>query len=92
MLHWCSLIGNTMNHCNSQNPHQRECQPASPAVRGLAAPRRLTITIPFHAHRAMLDRSDQEGRSLSNLAAFLLETALRATAAQDQRRGDAGHG
>lgn len=40
--------------------------------------RRITITVPFGAYQKLLQRSDQEGRSLSNLAAFLLETSLEA--------------
>lgn len=39
-------------------------------------PRRLSITLPHGAYQLLLERSDREGRSLSNLAAFLLETAL----------------
>ncbi|MEB3165321.1 MAG: hypothetical protein VKO65_01490 [Cyanobacteriota bacterium] len=43
----------------------------------LPSPRRVSITIPHLTYQNLLDRSDQEGRSLSNLAAFLLESALR---------------
>ena len=39
-------------------------------------PRRITVTIASKLHHALVDRSDREGRSLSNLVAFLLETAL----------------
>ncbi len=39
-------------------------------------PRRISITLPYHSFCALQQRSDYEGRSLSNLAAFLLETAL----------------
>jgi hypothetical protein len=39
---------------------------------------RVSITVPHHIHMALLSRSDQEGRSLSNLAAFLLEASLSA--------------
>lgn len=38
--------------------------------------RRITITLPNQAFLCLLERSDDEGRSLSNLAAFLLENAL----------------
>ena len=34
------------------------------------------MTIPSKLHRQLVERSDREGRSLSNLVAFLLETAL----------------
>lgn len=39
-------------------------------------PRRITITVPYHAFCALQERSEDEGRSLSNLASYLLETAL----------------
>jgi hypothetical protein len=38
--------------------------------------RRITITLPQSAFLALQDRSDHEGRSLSNLAAYLLESSL----------------
>jgi hypothetical protein len=41
-------------------------------------PRRITVTIPSELYQDLVDRSDREGRSLSNLVAFLLETALSA--------------
>lgn len=40
-------------------------------------PVRITITVPHSTHLALADCSDQEGRSLSNLAAYILENALR---------------
>lgn len=40
------------------------------------ASRRITVTIPSKLHGELVERSDREGRSLSNLVAFLLETAL----------------
>ena len=53
-------------------------QQAAPTALGRAfrSPKRITVTLPQGAYQQLLDRSDQEGRSLSNLAAFLLETAL----------------
>ncbi len=39
-------------------------------------PRRVSITIPFGTYQQLLQRSDEQGRSLSNLAAYLLESAL----------------
>lgn len=39
--------------------------------------RRVTITLPMATFEALQVRADGEGRSLSNLAAFLLETALK---------------
>lgn len=39
----------------------------------LRSPRRITVTVPYRLYLSLVDRSDQEGRSLSNLAAFLLE-------------------
>ena len=40
------------------------------------SPRRITITIPYSLLEALIERSRVEGRSLSNLAAYLLEQAL----------------
>lgn len=40
------------------------------------SPIRVTITLPFGTHQAIEERSMREGRSLSNLCAFLLEQAL----------------
>ena len=40
------------------------------------SPRRITITIPYSLLEALIERSRTEGRSLSNLAAYLLEQAL----------------
>ena len=40
------------------------------------APKRLTITVPFSTFSALESRSHEEGRSLSNLAAYLLERGL----------------
>ena len=40
------------------------------------SPRRISITVPHHAFFALQQRSDVEGRSLSNLAAYLLEISL----------------
>lgn len=43
------------------------------------APRRITITVSWSLYEALVHRSNCEGRSLSNLAAFLLESACRTT-------------
>ena len=40
-------------------------------------PRRISITLSYQVHEGLLSRSEEEGRSLSNLCAFLLEEALR---------------
>lgn len=45
----------------------------APAFRN---PRRITITLPHNAFCALQERSDHEGRSLSNLAAYLIESSL----------------
>lgn len=37
---------------------------------------RLTITLPWAVIQQLRDRSDLEGRSTSNLAAYLIEKAL----------------
>ena len=40
---------------------------------GQRCPQRITITVPWQTHQRLLERSQQEGRSLSNLAAHILE-------------------
>lgn len=40
-------------------------------------PRRLSVTISDSTYRELLRRSDDQGRSASNLAAFLLERGLQ---------------
>ena len=39
-------------------------------------PQRITITVSFATYQALLQRSDEQGRSLSNLAAYLLERSI----------------
>jgi hypothetical protein len=39
-------------------------------------PKRITITLPHNAYEKLVQRSDNEGRSLSNLAAYILESTL----------------
>ena len=39
-------------------------------------PQRVTATMPWTLHNKLQTRADEEGRSLSNLIAHLLETAI----------------
>lgn len=39
------------------------------------SPKRISITVSHATYERLLKRSDREGRSLSNLAAYLLETS-----------------
>jgi hypothetical protein len=39
-------------------------------------PRRITVSLNDHVHQLLIERSMAEGRSVSNLAAFILETHL----------------
>ena len=48
---------------------------------GFRYPRRITITLPYDTYRCLSLQSDEQGRSLSNLAAYLIEAALRTVAA-----------
>jgi hypothetical protein len=41
------------------------------------SPVRITITLPYSTYNALEESSTHEGRSLSNLSAFLLESALK---------------
>jgi hypothetical protein len=40
-------------------------------------PVRVTLTMSWHTHQLLLERSGYEGRSLSSLCAFLLELGAR---------------
>jgi hypothetical protein len=39
-------------------------------------PVRLTATVNWATHQALIERSNKEGRSMSNLMAYILETHL----------------
>lgn len=39
-------------------------------------PKRLSVTLPLATYEQLVQKSGWEGRSISNLAAFLLESAL----------------
>jgi len=41
-------------------------------------PVRITITIPCHVFESITNQADYQGRSTSNLAAYLLEESLEA--------------
>lgn len=47
-----------------------------PTALAFRAPHRISITLAHNTYQQLLERSDFEGRSLSNLAAYLLETSL----------------
>jgi hypothetical protein len=55
-------------------------------------PRRLTITVSQHVMERLQNSSDQQGRSLSNYAAYLLECALHRSAADAERQERSGAG
>lgn len=42
-------------------------------------PKRLSVTLPLATYEQLVKKSGWEGRSISNLAAFLLENALNPT-------------
>jgi hypothetical protein len=58
---------------------QKKASQGPVMVRLQRAPQRITITLNWALHQRLLDRSDYEGRSLSNLAAYLLEAACPET-------------
>jgi hypothetical protein len=51
----------------------------SSARLGFRSSQRITITLPYAIAHGLMQRSIHEGRSLSNLAAFLLEASLQPT-------------
>lgn len=48
-------------------------------------PKRMTITLPDKTFRGLVERSNREGRSMSNLSAFLLEQAMDQAGQQTQQ-------
>ena len=42
----------------------------------LRKPQRISITVSDHVYQQLIQLSDQQGRSLSNYASFLLESSL----------------
>lgn len=48
----------------------------SPRDRLFRKPVRITITLPYSSYLALEEASGEQGRSMSNLAAYLLEGAL----------------
>jgi hypothetical protein len=55
--------------------HSPSFEPKSPFSR---SPKRITITVPHATFQAIVQRSGVEGRSMSNLAATILEQELKA--------------
>jgi len=71
--------------------NQRTPVPSQPRLQTLQRkPVRISITISYALHQSLMECSDNQGRSLSNLAAYLLETAnqgLQAGAHAESSRG-----
>lgn len=57
-----------MNAPQAPNPSPREVLTRTP--------KRISITVAWETCRRLQERSDKEGRSISNLASFLLEQGL----------------
>jgi hypothetical protein len=54
-------------------------------------PRRISVTLNEQLYQRLLRDSDQQGRSLSNYAAFLLENALDNPIASEQSAETLAH-
>lgn len=63
-----------MDRFNSNNQPLTSASADLPAYK--RSPQRITITVSWRLHQKLLARSGMEGRSLSNLAAHLLETCF----------------
>ena len=48
---------------------------------------RISVTIPRNLHERLITQSMKEGRSLANLAAYLLESSMESRAAELRRLG-----
>jgi hypothetical protein len=53
--------------------------PDSDLNQDLKRPKRITITVNHSLHTKLVERSSSEGRSISNLASYLLERELEGT-------------
>jgi len=53
--------------------------PDSDLNQDLKRPKRITITVNHSLYKKLVERSSSEGRSISNLASFLLERELEGT-------------
>lgn len=61
-------------------PMVMSSSPQASSVRlGFRSSQRITVTLPYAIAHDLMQRSIHEGRSLSNLAAFLLEASLQPT-------------
>ena len=79
-LHQGDVIGQVLPHRGHQllscKIFQRGSAAAVPASELLRRhPVRISATIPWGLHQRLQDQADLDGRSLSNLIAFLLEAA-----------------
>ena len=79
----CSCILGILRYCRNALQHWGVAMDASSGinkdtgkVNRFLSPQRVTITVPSMTLKKLLKRSLVEGRSVSNLAAFLLEQAL----------------
>lgn len=48
----------------------------SPFISGMRSPKRVSVTVPDVVLQRLIAHSDEQGRSTSNFAAYLLEVAL----------------
>jgi hypothetical protein len=46
--------------------------------------KRICVTLNYITYKVLEDRSTREGRSISNLASYLLETSLKEKSKEDQ--------
>lgn len=58
---------------------------ANPILPALRKPRRLSVTVPSEVLERLTRQADEQGRSTSNLAAYLLELSLGHVAPQEAR-------
>lgn len=48
------------------------------ATQKSTSPKRISVTVPGYVYDALMTRADREGRSTSDLCAYLLERAVEA--------------
>lgn len=88
-------MGRVLDRCTVHGPDlmaEAHSQAGSQATnRGgllFRKPKRITITVPDQIYRTLQERSTREGRSISNLAAYLLERAVASEKQSEQAIAD----
>ena len=73
---FCAFLGERNQTTAMHSPKSNQ-QGLNKGDAPFRSPQRISITLPYATYQKLLAQSDHEGRSLSNLAAFILELGLK---------------